>query len=207
MKTRITSMLTLASMVLFLTSCQKDSFVDTVSPDYTMENSADLRSPADFVRFELWQDVEILQLDCDDPILVSNSEDKRDEITRTSGCYAFYGLTSDIGQGFMGGYGRFLSSIELKFDTDKDQVKGWIMLEFQHEHDLLVLKVYGPVIRIVSDDGGVSLQVSVLYQKGTERFQYVQFSGTLTIMDADKIFDGEATDYSATLVIKGAFGK
>jgi hypothetical protein len=208
MKTSFTSILALVSTMLLFNACQKDSLVDSISPEYTANKSVELRAISDLITFEIWQNVEILQPDCDtDPIMSKNSENNDDEITRYSGCYGQFGLTSNEGQGWMMEYGRFLSTIELMFDPDKDQVRGTINLQFQNEGDMLILMAFGNFTKIELADGGYTLMVNVLSQKGTDRFANVNFSGMLTIMDADLIFDGDAIDYSATLVVKGAFGK
>ena len=194
-------------MLLVFSACQKDSLVDNVAPEYTVDVSSDLRS-SEVVQFELWQQVDILQPDCDDSSMTSNSEDNDDEITKTSGCTGVYGLTGyDNGQGWIHEYGRFLSVIELKFDADRNQVNGTVELSFPADKDMLVLKALGDITKESSTDGGSTLMVHVLSMKGTGRFKYVNFSGQLTIMEADQIFDGDATDHYATVYIKGSFGK
>ena len=207
MKTRITITFALASMLLFFSACQKDSLVDNVAPEYTADVSSDLRS-SELVQFELWQQVDIQPPDCDDAIMTSNSEDNEDEITKTSGCTGVYGLTGyGDGQGWILEYGRFLPVIELKFDADKNQVNGTVELFFPADNDMLVLKALGKITKESSTDNGSTLMVHVLSMKGSGRFKYINFSGELTIMEADQIFDGDATDHYATVYIKGSFGK
>ncbi len=207
MKTSIKQLCALASMLFLFSACEKDSLVDNVNPEYTADVSSDMRS-TEMVQFELWQQIDILQPDCEDPIMTSDSEGNDDEVTKTSGCMGIYGLTGyDNGQGWIQEYGRFLSVIELRFDADRNQVNGTIQLKFPADSDMLVLKAVGEIHREVSSEDGTNLMIHVLSMKGTGRFKYVDFSGELTIMDADQIFDGDATDYYATVFINGAFGK
>jgi len=202
MKTSITKFLGLASMLLMFSACQKDSLVDNVTPQYSTDVASDLRS-SEIAQFELWARLDIVQPDCNDPIMTRNTEDNIDEITKTSGCTGIYGLSGD-GQGWIAGYGRFLADIVLKFDADNNTVSGTVELTFPPSGDMLVLKAYGKIIKESSDDD-TTLTVGIRFMKGTGVFEYVDFYGKLTIMEADKIFDGHSTEYYATIYITGDF--
>jgi hypothetical protein len=207
MKTRLTPFCTIVLITLLFSSCQKDALIDPITPSFTIDESSDLRS-SDNTEFELWQQVNILQPDCgNDPIMTKDTEGNDDEILKTSGCFGLYGLTSYEGGGWALNYGRFTSIVDLKFDADKNVVSGTIELNFSGVGDMLVLKASGSISSEVSSEDGKTLTVDVTSHKGTGRFAHVSFTGTLYIMEADKIFDGDATDYYATLYIKGEFGR
>jgi hypothetical protein len=206
MKTRITSIFALASTLLLFSACEKDALVDSLAPEYTNDVTAEMRS-SEFVKFEIWQQVDILQPDCGDPIMTNDTEEDGDEISKSSGCMGTYGLTSDEGQGWTQDYGRLTSIVELKFDASTNQVDGTIEFKFPADNDMLVLKALGKITRDASSDEGTTIMVHILSMKGTGRFANVNFSGSLTIMEADQIFDGDVIDYYATIYIKGAFGK
>ena len=94
MKTRIAQIFALATMLLLFTACQKDSLVDDISPDYTIDDSIETRSSG-AVEFELWQYVEVIQHDCSDaPEMVKYREEDATQILKTSGCDGTYGLTA-----------------------------------------------------------------------------------------------------------------
>ncbi len=205
MKTRFTSFYALFFFTLLFSSCQKDALVEPAVPSFADDESTELRS-GQTAEFEVWQQVDILQLDCDnDPIMIEDTEDNDDEILKTSGCYGQYGLTSYEGYGWILEYGRFTSSVELKFDADKNEVSGTIDLIFPGEGDMLVLNASGLIIRTASSEEGTTLSVDISSRRGTGRFSDVNFRGTLYIMEADQIFDGDATDYYASLLIEGEF--
>ena len=203
MKTPITKFLGLASMLLMFSACQKDSLVDNVTPQYSTDVASELRS-SEIAQFELWTRLDIVQPDCNDRIMTRDTEDKIDEITKTSGCTGLYGLSGDEGQGFIAGYGRFLTDIVLKFDADNNRVSGTVELTLRPSGDMLVLKAYGEIIK-ESTDEGTTMMVHVRFIKGTGVFEHVDFYGELTIMEADKIFDGHSTEYYATIYITGDF--
>lgn len=192
-------------MLVLFNACQKDSLSERVTPIYTDDISNDLRS-SEPVQFEVWQQLDILQPDCNDPIMIKDTEYNDDEISKTSGCTGTYGLTGYVGQGFAEEYGRFLSIVELKFDANKNKVEGTIEFKFVAEGDMLVLKAVGEISRISTEEG-TTLRVHVMHRKGTGRFQHVRFNGDLSILEADQIFDGDAIDYNATIYINGSFGK
>ena len=205
MKTQITSFLALVSVILLLSSCQKDALVDNVVPEYNSELSTDLRS-SDQSEFTMWQEVDILQPDCNDPIMINSEDLDTDELSKTSGCTGLYGLHGDLGQGWIGEYGRFKSEVDLKFDATSKKAYGTISLEFFGPSDILILKAMGDITRVLSDDGP-TIKVNVSSMKGTGRFENAKFHGELTIMEADQIFDGRTKKYQATIMINGAFGK
>jgi len=207
MKTRIAQIFALVTILLLFTACQKDSLVDDISPDYTIDDSIEMRS-SEAVEFELWQYVGVIHPDCPDvPEMVEHRTEGEYETSKTSGCYGTYGLTSDLGQGYMDEYGRFLSTLDLKFNPDKDQVDGTVTLKFVPDGDMLILKAMGKIIKKESIDGGITLTVQIMFARGTGRFAHVNFNGTLSIMEADLVFNSEAIDYNATILVQGAFGK
>jgi len=208
MKTTRCQMFALLSMMFLFISCQKDAFVESISPDYIETESTELRSPSSVMKFELWQHVDIQKLDCGEEAILAKTSGNNDYKTaRTKECKGLYGLSSDEGHGWILEYGRFSSQINLKVNPETNQVAGSILLEFTTEGDRLVLNVMGNATKEAQSNEGHTLIMNVLSKKGTGRFAYTNFSGTLRVKDADKVFAGKMTDYYTILEVQGGIGK
>ena len=203
MKTQHLFFGTLFAATTMFTSCTEDAMLGGVLPEPITQTEYVQGKSANWIILQARQYTEIQQPPCENVLQPFTSDNPEVADQPANKCYGAYGLTSDEGQGFADALGRFTSKVSLKYDPTTDEFKGYISYKFFQTEDELMLGIKGKYETHQTIEG-TELHVTAKYIDGTGQFEDCGFQGTLILVQANEIFNGDHLGYPATIIVEGS---
>ena len=177
-----------AIATLALTSCQKDSFVDPMSPDTdffktttTVENSSSIEDAFYF-------DEQILLIAGSVPGSEERKGMSRMNVQPTV-------ALSGFGDSEIQNVGSWYLEIDLEYNPNAQAISGTLNMEFPDYGDKVDFVVYGGPAKVTQRIDGQQVEVLVMQlaiKSGTGRFADKKFEGSATLTPVNNMSSGEA---------------